>query len=106
MPADLYDAAVKLVADEGMDPDSAVERAAERLVAEDSLYRGTCDNLDTTFKKGTFDAAQSGTASENGEPASRSREERARSGEGHEDRENGERVPATGAESGKTRTPT
>lgn len=41
LPADLYNAAARLVADEGMDPDSAVERAAERSIALGLAKQGT-----------------------------------------------------------------
>src|SRR6202012_1317721 len=84
LPSDLYNAAAKLVVDEGLDPDSAVERAALRLVGEDEDYGVTPEDIDTTFGHGAFDAIRSTIAPENGEPAAPAVAEKRRPGEGKE----------------------
>jgi len=99
IPTDLHHAAARLIVEEGMDPDSAVEQAALKLVAEDADYGVTPDDLDTIYGHGAHDEIRAGRASENGGPPASERSEGARSRESEEDREDIADVSDLGAES-------
>jgi hypothetical protein len=99
MHSDLHELAVKVMVDEHLSPDDAVEQAAMRLTAEDPVYGVTHDAIVDTYGEGAFDEIRAASASEDGEHAARQREEGARPGEAQEDRSDGTDVSDAGAES-------
>jgi hypothetical protein len=94
--ADLRSAAIRLMADEGMSADDAVERAAMQLVATDTDYGVTPDAIRDTFGTGAYDEVRTPAASADGGRSAREREEGARPDEGEEDRGDGTDVSDSG----------
>ena len=98
-PPDLLDLAARIMVDERQtDIDTAVERAAMRLVADDTDYGVTPDQIADTFGEGAIDAVRAEPTSEDGEPAPQERDERGRPDEEVEEAGDGEDVPRAGAE--------
>lgn len=105
LPTDLHELAARIMVHEGLDPDTAVGVAAERLVAQDEHYEETPNSIDDTFGPGAHDEAHGGPVYGDGETPARAGEEASRPGEGEEAGGHGERVPATGAPRGEAEGP-
>lgn len=96
---ELVTLAAKIMADEGQtDIDTAVERAAVRMVDGDPDYGVTPEEISAIYGQGAIDEVRSQPASEDGEQVAPERVERDRSSDEGEARVDGEDVPRSGAE--------